>query len=74
MVASVAGGKVVPRVVQDHVRAKADGIPLFVEEITKSMLESEVMEESDGRWERTDPLPDLSVPSTLRDSLEAKAC
>ncbi len=72
LVANVAGGKRVPRSVREHVLAKGDGIPLFVEELTRSVLDSDLLEESDDSWERTDPLPGWSVPSTLQDSLEAR--
>ncbi len=72
MVEHVAGGRPVPRSVRDYIAIKADGVPLFVEELTKSVLESDLIEESDLGYERTDPLPALAVPTTLQDSLEAR--
>lgn len=68
----VTAGKPVPRSVGDHIVAKADGVPLYVEELTKSVIESDLLADTDGRYERTDPLPEFSVPSTLTDSLEAR--
>ena len=72
LVESIAGGKRVPRAVREHILSKGDGVPLFIEELTRSVLDSELLEESDQSWERTDPLPGWSVPSTLQDSLEAR--
>ena len=51
---------------------RTDGVPLFVEELTKSILESDLVVESDERYERTDPLPGRAIPATLRDSLTAR--
>ena len=51
---------------------KTDGIPLFVEELTKMVLESGVLIAHDGHYELSGPLSSLSIPSTLRDSLMAR--
>jgi tetratricopeptide (TPR) repeat protein len=72
MVASLAGGKTVPRNIRDHVLERADGVPLFIEELTRSVLESDLLEEGDTGWETTDPLPHFAVPDTLQDTLEAR--
>ncbi|MCP5066920.1 MAG: hypothetical protein GY946_10160, partial [bacterium] len=68
----IAGGKPLPLKVRKQIVAKTDGVPLFVEELTKSVLESDLLVESDERHERTDPLPSLAIPATLRDSLTAR--
>ena len=52
--------------------AKTDGVPLFVEELTKMVLESGLVREADGRYELTSPLPPLAIPATLQDSLMAR--
>ncbi len=49
-----------------------DGVPLFVEELTKTVLESDLLRDADDRYELTGPLPQLAIPSTLRDSLAAR--
>jgi predicted ATPase/class 3 adenylate cyclase len=72
MVAGVTGGRSLPRVVLDQVVTKTDGVPLFVEEFTRTVLESGLLVEFEGRYERTDPLPEFSVPATLQDSLMAR--
>ena len=72
MARHLTGGKQLPLKVREEIAAKADGVPLFVEELTKSILESDLVVESDERFERSDPLPDFAIPSTLRDSLTAR--
>ena len=68
----VTGGKPLPRVVLDQVVAKTDGVPLFVEELTKAILESDLLVEQDRQFERADPLPGSAIPATLQDSLMAR--
>jgi class 3 adenylate cyclase/predicted ATPase len=72
MVERIAGGKALPALVLEQVVAKTDGVPLFVEEFTKTLLESDLLRESDRSYERTDPLPEHAIPNTLRDSLMAR--
>ena len=52
--------------------ARTDGVPLFVEELTKMVLESELLEERAERYELTGPLPPLAIPATPHDSLMAR--
>ena len=52
--------------------AKTDGVPLFVEELTKMVLESGLLQEREERYELTGPLPPLAIPTTLHDSLMAR--
>jgi len=72
MVKGVTGGKPLPEAVVEQVVAKTDGIPLFVEELTKTVLESDWLREQDDRYELTGPLPPLAIPATLQDSLMAR--
>ncbi len=72
MVKGVTGGKPLPEAVVEQVVAKTDGIPLFVEELTKTVLESGWLCEQDDRYELTGPLPPLAIPATLQDSLMAR--
>jgi predicted ATPase len=71
MIASVAG-KSLPREVVDQIRSKTDGVPLFVEELTKMVLESGLLREDSGRYSLVAPLPPLAIPSSLQDSLMAR--
>lgn len=70
--AQTVAGKPLPPEVLDHIVAKTDGIPLFVEELTKAILESGLLKESGGRYLLDGPLIAITVPSTLRDSLMAR--
>ena len=72
MTARVAHGKALPPEVVEQVVAKTDGVPLFVEELTKMVLESGLLREREERYELTGPLPPLAIPVTLQDSLMAR--
>ena len=67
-----AGGKALPEEIVAQIAAKTDGIPLFVEELTKAIVESGLLQERSGRFELSGPLPALAIPVTLRDSLMAR--
>jgi predicted ATPase len=68
----VAHGKALPPEVVEQVVAKTDGVPLFVEELTKMVLESGLLQERVERYELSGPLPPLAIPTTLHDSLMAR--
>src|SRR5881275_2004876 len=68
----VAHGKALPSEVVAQVVAKTDGVPLFVEELTRMVLESGLLQEREERYELTGPLPPLAIPTTLHDSLMAR--
>ena len=72
MIDGVAEGKRLPAEVLDHILAKTDGVPLFVEELTKSVLESELLREESGTYVLASALTPLAIPSTLQDSLTAR--
>ena len=65
-------GKALPTEVLQQILAKTDGVPLFVEELTKMVLEAGLLQEWDDRYELTSPLPPLAIPATLHDSLMAR--
>ena len=67
-----ANGKAVPSEVIEHVVEKADGVPLYVEELTKTILESEFLHEERDRYTLAGSLSDLAIPETLQDSLMAR--
>jgi predicted ATPase len=68
----VAHGKVLPPEVVEQIVVKTDGVPLFVEELTKMVLESGLLLEQEERYALTGPLPPLAIPATLHDSLMAR--
>jgi len=72
MVSRVLGPKPLPAEVLRQIVSKTDGVPLFVEELTKMVLESGLLAEQEDRYELTAPLPPLAIPSTLQDSLMAR--
>ncbi|MBM3524138.1 MAG: hypothetical protein FJX57_14385 [Alphaproteobacteria bacterium] len=72
LVVAVAHGKALPAEVVEQIAAKADGVPLFVEELTKAVVEGGLLREAADRYELTGPLPALAVPSSLQASLVAR--
>ena len=72
MVNQVTGGLSLPPEVLERIVAQTDGVPLFVEELTKSVLESGALRESRETLPAGTPLPALAIPTSLRDSLLAR--
>jgi class 3 adenylate cyclase/predicted ATPase len=72
MVQRVAGGKQLPAEVVRDIVAKTDGVPLFVEELTKMVVESGLLQEQEHQYNLAGPLPPLAIPATLQDSLMAR--
>jgi class 3 adenylate cyclase/tetratricopeptide (TPR) repeat protein len=72
MIDRVAGGKALPAEVLEQIVAKTDGVPLFVEELTKTVLESGLLREDNGSYVLASVLAPLTIPSTLQDSLMAR--
>ena len=72
LVCQVTGGRELPAEVMAQIVAKTDGVPLFVEELTKTVLESGLLIEEGQRYRLDGPLPPLAIPSTLQDSLMAR--
>jgi predicted ATPase len=58
--------------VVDHIVAKSDGVPLYVEELTKAILRSGVLEARGDAYVLTGALAQLHIPETLQDSLMAR--
>jgi class 3 adenylate cyclase/tetratricopeptide (TPR) repeat protein len=69
MLQALARGKQLPTDLVSQIVAKTEGVPLFVEELTRMVLESDLLHEQGGRYVLTNPLPSLTIPSTLYDSL-----
>ena len=72
MVGHLSGGRPLPGEVVDHIVAKADGVPLYVEELTKAILGSGVLEVRGDAYVLTGALAQLHIPETLQDSLMAR--
>ncbi len=72
MTVQVTKGKTLPAEVLHQIVTKTDGIPLFVEELTKMVLESGLLGEGVNRYTLTGPFPSVGIPATLQDSLRAR--
>ncbi len=72
LVARVINGKLLPAVVVEQIVARTDGVPLFVEELTKTVLESGLLADKGDHYELVGLLPSLAIPATLHDSLMAR--
>ena len=71
-VGAMTGGRQLPAEVLKEIISHTDGVPLFVEELTKSVLESGLLREAGDRYTLATPLPALAIPTSLRDSLAAR--
>lgn len=72
MAERVTGGKRLPAEIVQHIVEKTDGVPLFVEELTKAILESGVLRDTHDQYELAGPVASLAIPTTLQDSLMAR--
>ena len=72
MVGALTANKPLPEEVLGQILAKTDGVPLFVEELTKTVLEAGLLKEEEDRYVLTGPLQPLAIPATLHDSLMAR--
>ncbi len=72
VISGVAGGKALPPELTEQILERSDGVPLFLEELTRTLLDSGVLEEAEGGFRLRGLLPDVALPSTLQDSLTAR--
>ncbi len=68
----ITGGKTLPPALLDEIASRTDGVPLFVEEMTKAVLESGQLRETESGWVLDGPLRTLAIPTSLHDSLMAR--
>jgi class 3 adenylate cyclase/predicted ATPase len=72
MIAGVTGGKALPKEIADQIVDRTDGVPLFVEELTKSVVESGLVTVAGGHFSLVGPTVPLAIPTTLHASLLAR--
>ena len=72
LIALRASGKTLPAEVVQHIVAKTDGVPLYVEELTKMLLASPLLREEADQYVLTGPLRTVAIPETLQDALMAR--
>jgi class 3 adenylate cyclase/predicted ATPase len=68
----ITAGKTLPDEIVDQIVDRTDGVPLFVEELTKSVLESGLLRKEADRYVLDGAFPPLTIPTTLHDSLMAR--
>ena len=72
LIERVTAGKTLPEEVMEQILARTDGVPLFVEELTKTVLETGLLLERDDHYVLSRPLPPMAIPTTLHASLMAR--
>src|SRR5215831_792966 len=72
IVTCVTDGKTLPQEVLQQIVTKTDGVPLYVEEMTKAILESGQLTALDGHYALTGSFSTFAIPATLQDSLMAR--
>ena len=72
VMSNLTGGKALPAELVERIIAKTDGVPLFIEELTKSIVESGDLVEQGDRYLYAGSSVTVSIPETLRDSLMAR--
>ena len=72
MIMCMTAGKVLPREVANQIVNRTDGVPLFIEELTKAVVESGVLTDAGDHYTVEGPLPPLAIPTTLNASLLAR--
>ena len=72
MITYVTGGKALPKEIADQIIDRTDGVPLFIEELTKSVVESGVLREAGDHYDVSRPVPLVAIPTSLHASLLAR--
>jgi class 3 adenylate cyclase/tetratricopeptide (TPR) repeat protein len=72
MIVHVSGGRALPKEIAEQIVNRTDGVPLFIEELTKSVIESGVVTESGDHYTAIDPVAPLAIPTSLHASLLAR--
>ncbi len=72
IVKRLTGGKALPPEVMERIITETDGVPLFVEELTRTVLDLGLLTDEGDHYELSGALPSLVIPATLRDSLMAR--
>jgi class 3 adenylate cyclase/predicted ATPase len=72
MIAYVTGGKALPKEIADQIVDRTDGVPLFIEELTKTVVESGIVTEAGDHYAVAAPMAPLAIPTSLHASLLAR--
>jgi predicted ATPase len=69
MISRMTGGKELPREVANQIIERTDGVPLFIEELTKAVIETGVVTDAGDRYTVASGVPSLAIPTSLHASL-----
>jgi predicted ATPase len=72
IIAHVTGGKRLPKEIAEQIVERTDGVPLFIEELTKSVVESGLVTEAGDHYAMAAPIKALAIPTSLHASLLAR--
>jgi tetratricopeptide (TPR) repeat protein len=72
LITEVAQGRALPEEVNNQILVHTDGVPLFIEELTKAVLESGLLRKREHDYVLDGPLAPVSIPTTLHASLMAR--
>jgi tetratricopeptide (TPR) repeat protein len=72
LVDKIVGRRALPAGLTDQIIARTDGVPLFVEELTKTILESGDLVVEGDHYAFAESSAHIAIPETLRDSLMAR--
>jgi class 3 adenylate cyclase/predicted ATPase len=72
LVKRIVGGRALPDDIVAQIVDRSDGVPLFIEELTKSVLESGLLREEEDHYALEGALPPLAIPTSLHASLMAR--
>src|SRR5215469_9207464 len=72
IITNVTGGKALPKNIAEQIIDRTDGVPLFIEELTKTVVESGIVTEAGDHYAVAGPLAPLAIPTSLHASLLAR--
>ena len=72
MISHVTGGKALPKNIAEQIIDRTDGVPLFIEELTKTVVESGIVTEAGDHYAVAGPVASLAIPTSLHASLLAR--
>jgi len=72
LIQHLAGGKALPAEVVQHLVTRTDGVPLFVEELTKTVLDGNAWRDAGTHYELEGPFQGIAIPDSLQGSLLAR--
>ena len=72
MIAYMTSGKALPKEIAEQIIDRTDGVPLFIEELTKTVVESGIVTEAGDHYAMAGPVASLAIPTSLHASLLAR--